>query len=78
MRDGFRESNRVSGLERDNVAGLRVKTLFHPNGEIRVLPEQASTLPVRSYGGARAVVTRCRWEARSAAETLGLLRIAST
>lgn len=50
------------------MAGLRVKTLFHPNGEIKVLPEQASTLPVRSYGGARAVVTRCRWEARSAAD----------
>lgn len=50
------------------MAGLRVKTLFHPNGEIRVLPEQASMLPVRSYGGARAVVTRCRWEARSAAD----------
>lgn len=29
------------------MAGLRVKTLFHPNGEIRVLPEQASTLPVK-------------------------------
>ena len=50
------------------MAGLRVKTLFHPNGEIRVLPEQASMLPVRSYGGARAVVSRCRWEARSAAD----------